>query len=117
LNAQTESIFNSLPGALFFLVQQIEQFAGFVMKHRKRIGTVTDEVRLCSFFTHSKKLTLLTLSTMEIIYCFAELAPMLARNRGYYQRGILRHTIQLNRPIAIHTFGGRGSPSVSSIAV
>jgi hypothetical protein len=57
-----------------------------------------------------KGLILLRLSTMDIIYCSAELGPMLARDRRYYQRGILRHTVQLNRPIAIHAFGGRGSP-------
>src|SRR5262249_12979103 len=30
---------------------------------------------------------------------------MLARNRGCHQSGILRYTVQLYRPIAIHTFG------------
>jgi hypothetical protein len=41
---------------------------------------------------------------------------MLAGNRSYYQSEILRYTVQLNRPIVIHTFGGRGSPLVSSVA-
>jgi hypothetical protein len=47
---------------------------------------------------------------------FAELGLMLATNRVCHQGWILRYTVQLNRPIAIHTFGGRGSPIVSFLA-
>jgi hypothetical protein len=41
---------------------------------------------------------------------------MLAGNRVCHQSWILRYTVQLNLPIAIHTFGGRGSPIVSFLA-
>jgi len=41
---------------------------------------------------------------------------MLAGNRGYHQSWILRCTVQLNRLIVIHAFGGRGSPLVSRVA-
>jgi hypothetical protein len=55
-------------------------------------------------------------SRMEIFNCFAELGPMLVGHRSCYQSGILHYIAQLNRPIAVHTFGGRGSPAVSSLA-
>jgi len=38
---------------------------------------------------------------------------ILVANRVCHQGWIPRYTVQLNRPIAIHTFGGRGSPIVS----
>ena len=41
---------------------------------------------------------------------------MLAGNRVCHPGWILRYTVQLNRPIVIHTFGGRGSPIVSFLA-
>ena len=40
---------------------------------------------------------------------------MMAGNRGWYQSWILRYTVQLNGPVAIHTFGGRGSPSFQAL--
>jgi hypothetical protein len=41
---------------------------------------------------------------------------MAVGNRGGYQSWILSYPVQLNGPVTIHAFGGRGSPVVSSAA-